>query len=272
MKKYPQYSFVDLHTQVIPTATSEERLALTRVFDAKANSPLSHVELAEQICRNGGNGMANALRGGRGVPYIEVLSDTVRDLKIEKVASLFDMTSSGVTLGEMDARYNDPLLDVFIKQLWSKALEDYIVATESAILGKVAADIYTKMTPEQQAEVNRKFEAVARSLPDRDLRKAGTAGALLVMGNLGGFATYTLMSTVMSAVSMGTLGFGAYTAASSILSVVLGPVGIVGVGAVALYQVASPNARKSLQAIATITMVRQRKLAKHTLELVRFVH
>ena len=48
--------------------------------------------------------MANALLGGRGVPYIEVLSDTVRDLKIEKVALLFDMTSSGVTLGEMDAR------------------------------------------------------------------------------------------------------------------------------------------------------------------------
>lgn len=182
------------------------------------------------------------------------------------------MTSSGVTLGEMDTRYNDPLLDVFIKQLWSRALEDYIVATESAILGKVAADIYTKMTPEQQAEVNRKFEAVARSLPDRDLRKAGTAGALLVMGNLGGFATYTLMSTVMSAVSMGTLGFGAYTAASSVLSVVLGPVGIVGVGAVALYQVASPDARKSLQAIATIAMVRQRKLAKHALDQVRFVH
>ena len=85
-------------------ATSEERLALKRVFDAKAKSPLSHVELAEQICRNGGNGMANALLGGRGVHYIEVLSDTVRDLKIEKVASLFDMTSSGVTLGEMDAR------------------------------------------------------------------------------------------------------------------------------------------------------------------------
>ena len=92
------------------------------------------------------------------------------------------------------------------------------------------------------------------------------------MGKLGGFATNTLLSTVMSAVSMGTLGFGAYTAASSILSVVLGPVGIVGVGAVALYQVASPNARKSLQAIATIAMVRQRKLAKHALDQVRFVH
>ena len=130
------------------------------------------------------------------------LSDTVRDLKIEKVASLFDMTSSGVTLGEMDVRLNDPLL---------------------------------------------------------------------VMGKLGGFATNTLMSTVMSAVSMGTLGFGACTAASSILNVVLGPVGIVGSGAVALYQVARPNARRSLQAIATGTIVCQRKLAKHTLELLRSV-
>ena len=64
------------------------------------------------------------------------------------------------------------------------------------------------------------------------------------MGKLGGFATNTLMSTVMSAVSMGTLGFGAYTAASSILSVVMGPVGIVGSGAEALYQVARRNARK----------------------------
>ena len=127
MKKYPQYSFVDLHTQVIPTATSEERLALTRVFDAKANSPLSQVELAEQVCRNGCNGIANALRGGLGVPYIEVLSDTVRDLKIKKVASLFDMTSSGLTLGEMDARYNDPLPDFFIKQLWSKALDERLL-------------------------------------------------------------------------------------------------------------------------------------------------
>ena len=91
------------------------------------------------------------------------------------------------------------------------------------------------------------------------------------MGKLGGFATNTLMSTVMSAVSMGTLSFGAYTAASSILSVVMGPVGIVGSGAVALNQVARRNARKSLQAIVTGTIVCQLKLAKHTLELLRSV-
>lgn len=45
----------------------------------------------------------------------------------------------------------------------------------------------------------------------------GTAG-LMALANLGGFATYTFLTSMMSALSFGTLGFGAYTAATSFLA------------------------------------------------------
>jgi len=87
----------------------------------------------------------------------------------------------------------------------------------------------------------------------------GTAG-LMALANLGGFATYTFLTSMMSALSFGTLGFGAYTAATSFLSIVIGPVGWTGLGLWALFSLGKPNMSKLVLIVATIGAIRQRVL------------
>jgi hypothetical protein len=81
---------------------------------------------------------------------------------------------------------------------------------------------------------------------------------LLALGNAGGFATYTLMSTVLSTVSLGTLSFGAYTFASSALSVVLGPIGWVGLGLYGIHKLGAPDKAQVVRLAATCAVISQR--------------
>lgn len=87
----------------------------------------------------------------------------------------------------------------------------------------------------------------------------GTAG-LMALANLGGFATYTFLTSMMSTLSFGTLGFGAYTAATSFLSVVIGPVGWAGLGLWAIFSLGKPDESKVVLIVATLGMIRQRIL------------
>jgi uncharacterized protein YaaW (UPF0174 family) len=66
------------------------------------------------------------------------------------------------------------------------------------------------------------------------------------------------MSSVLSTISLGTLGFGAYTAASSALSLVLGPVGWIALGAAGIYAFGKPELGKTIPLVATVAMIRQR--------------
>ncbi len=86
---------------------------------------------------------------------------------------------------------------------------------------------------------------------------SGTAG-FMVVANLGGFATYTFLTSMMSVVSMGSLGFGAYTAATSLLSIVIGPVGWAGLGVYAAFSLGKPNMTKLMPIVATVGTIRQR--------------
>lgn len=85
----------------------------------------------------------------------------------------------------------------------------------------------------------------------------GAAG-IMILANLGGFATYTFLTSMMSILSFGTLGFGAYTAATSLLSIIIGPVGWAGLGIFALFSLGKPNMSKLLLIVATIGAIRQR--------------
>jgi len=87
----------------------------------------------------------------------------------------------------------------------------------------------------------------------------GTAG-LMALANLGGFATYTFLTSMMSTLSFGTLGFGAYTAATSFLSVVIGPVGWAGLGLWTIFALGKPDKNKLVLLVATIGAIRQRIL------------
>jgi len=85
----------------------------------------------------------------------------------------------------------------------------------------------------------------------------GTAG-IMVLANLGGFATYTFLTSMMSAISMGTLGFGAYTAATSLLSIMIGPVGWAGLGLFTIFSLGKPQMSTLISLVAIIGAIRQR--------------
>lgn len=264
MTSRPNYFDADLAVLILPKATPEEQLSLTKIFSPEANKSLGPQELANAICRGGGHGFANLLRG-HGVAYTELVFDTAKLLKIESIASINDYTSHGVSIREMDARFFHPNLDTGNQILWTKDLDEYINKTEVSILTKIASEIYSGMSAEQKRMVDVKIQEITRGLPGQSLRGLSTASALVVLGNLGGFATYTLMSTIISSITLGTVGFGAYTFASSALSILLGPVGIAGIGVAAMYKFAGPDQRKSLQAVASIAMLRQRLTAQGAL-------
>ena len=80
----------------------------------------------------------------------------------------------------------------------------------------------------------------------------------MTVANLGGFSTYMLMSSFLSVVSFGTLGFGAYTAASSLLSTIIGPVGWTALGIYAIYKWTRPDFKKLIPAVITVAMISKR--------------
>ena len=94
---------------------------------------------------------------------------------------------------------------------------------------------------------------------DNNINTYLTGGAgLIALGNLGGFATYTFLTTFLSTISMGSLGFGAYTVATSLLSVIMGPVGWASLGAIAILTLGSSNTKKLIPIVAIIGAMRQR--------------
>ncbi|MCP4459977.1 MAG: hypothetical protein GY816_18435, partial [Cytophagales bacterium] len=100
-------------------------------------------------------------------------------------------------------------------------------------------------------EVSKQFDASHAG------KLTGAAG-IMILANLGGFATYTFLTSMMSVLSMGTLGFGAYTAATSLLSIIIGPVGWAGLGMFAIFSLGKPKMSKLMPIVATIGAIRQR--------------
>lgn len=258
------FSTVELGEEVLAKANPEERLALTKALDPKADRSLEPRLLADLVCRNGGHGVANFFRG-QGVPYSEVLGDTANILKIAGTPSISTVTNQGVSLAEIDARALVEWLDPIVHITWRTHLDNFILDTEKAILSKVAVDIYSQLSQTQKGIVDKKVQEMAQIIPGKNLSGIGTASALVALGNLGGFATYTLMSSIISSLTFGTVGFGAYTFASSALSLALGPPGIALLGGAALYKFAGPDDRRSLLAICTIGMIRQRLIGERAL-------
>ncbi|GAA5143280.1 hypothetical protein [Thalassotalea piscium] len=132
-----------------------------------------------------------------------------------------------------------------------------VVELEEAILKKVLKLSYENMSEDDRKEYDKKIKEIAVNHGISSTSIFGAAG-LMTVANLGGFTTYMLMSSFLSVVSFGTLGFGAYTAASSILSTIIGPVGWAALGVYALYKWSQPNYEKLIPAVITVSLIRQR--------------
>jgi uncharacterized protein YaaW (UPF0174 family) len=131
---------------------------------------------------------------------------------------------------------------------------------ERRVLSKLWGDLWNRLTPQQQEELNRRLSQESYSR-GRGIAGPAITGAGLAAANAGGFATYMMASTVVGALTgaLGfTLPFAFYTGMSSTIAAALGPVGWLGLGLVALWQLGKPNLSKVTAAVCVIGAVRAR--------------
>ncbi|WP_354328744.1 hypothetical protein [Undibacterium sp. GrIS 1.2] len=237
--------------------TDDERLELSRIFNVEMKLPDKPEQLAEKICSSGGHAIGNWLRN-QGLPYAELIFDVATSLKIENIVSPKNITSYGLSISEMDSRAYNNVVNSEIAKSWQIPLNAYIQHHEQEILKKFLMDTYQRMTPEQKREVDRKVQEIAKELPGANIGGLTTSAALMTLASVGGFAPYILLSTVISTVTAGLAGFGVYTAASSMLHLLLGPVGWTALGVSAIYKFGGPNQQQCLKAVLAISMLRSK--------------
>jgi len=126
-----------------------------------------------------------------------------------------------------------------------------IASVEASIVQKTWANASSKMTAEQLAAVRTELEKVAAQ-HGKSVGAELTGFAALSAAQLSGFGVYILGSTVLGAIN-GALGlglsFGAFTGLSSLISVVIGPVGWIGLGLATVVKLGSPNYKKILPVV-----------------------
>ena len=319
--------------KLLLSATVDERLALTRIFDQDSKNPYGTITLQEKISEEGGHGITNWWRG-QGTGYLDILDDIANELEIKNIPSY----ESGVKYydelfyikGEKDdtpeskvkrpftkdkatllgLEYAESIEKIIIVELIKKSYEfmvkqkkDYqmtlVKLQKKTSITKldidyklnqwVEDDIEEELKESLEKKIKRledklkrnllkeeesknKIKEISKQIDDFDNtindvvkefssdnrgKVVGTAG-IMILANLGGFATYTFLTSMMSFISVGTLGFGAYTAATSLLSIMIGPVGWAGLGLFTLFSIGKPKMSKLMPLVAVIGGIRQR--------------
>jgi uncharacterized protein YaaW (UPF0174 family) len=216
------------------------------------NRHVNNSILQKEICECGGHGVTNFFRG-QGTGYLDIVDDVANKLEISGLTPYSDAVGS-LSVSEFDER---DALKASVSHCTNLGIY-YAEKAEEKIILKLLDEAYKKMSPEEKRSFDNQINDVAKKFGSDPTKKlAGTAG-LMVLGNLGGFATYTFLTTTMSAISMGTLGFGAYTTATSALSVFLGPVGWAGLGVAAVYSYGKADFKKLIPIVTTVGAIRQR--------------
>jgi uncharacterized protein YaaW (UPF0174 family) len=233
--------------ELIEKATYEEKLSLTKILDKHQTKPFSATKLQKDICWEGGHGFANTYRG-QGTGYLDILDEVADELKIRNIPSY-----------NSKVKYYDEIESLKYDQEKTNILGiDYAEKVEEKIILKVLEITYKEMSEQDKLSFDAQINKIAKEFDSNITEKlTGTAG-LMALGNLGGFATYTFLTTAMSTITMGTLGFGAYTAATTLLSIALGPVGWAGLGAATILALGKPDYQKLIPIVATIGAIRQR--------------
>jgi uncharacterized protein YaaW (UPF0174 family) len=237
----------DVLIELLEQTTEDERLSLTKILNEYQKTPYTPKRIQEELSNAGGNSFMNLYRG-EGTGYIDIVDDVLNKLELNGLPSYL-----------LEIRHCDEkdALEFDESEARKKGIK-YVEKSEEKIILKLLEQAYKKMSVEDKASFDEQMNHVARML-DSDASKnlTGVAG-LMVLGNMGGFATYTFLTTAMSTITMGTLGFGAYTAATSLLSIVLGPIGWAGLGIFAAYSIGGENYQKTIPCVAIIGAVRQR--------------
>ena len=233
--------------EVLALATEDERLSLTKIIDKNQTKSYSYVMLQKEICEIGGHGIVNIFRG-QGTGYLDILDEVSDELNIKTLPSY-----------SLKVKYFEEIESLkFSQEVAREKGIEYAEKAEEEIILKLLEQIYEQFNDDQKEEFDKQINKIAQKFDSTIPQNlAGTAG-LIVLGNLGGFATYTFLTTALSTISMGTLGFGAYTAATSLLSIALGPAGWAALGLAGIFMLGKPEYKKLIPIVAIIGAIRQR--------------
>ncbi|HEX9273998.1 MAG TPA: hypothetical protein VGA01_17485 [Candidatus Binatia bacterium] len=130
-------------------------------------------------------------------------------------------------------------------------IEDSIVVT---IVYKVIRELPT-------GDRRRLAEELGKEAQDPNLAGELLAGGAIVAAQLSGFQIYLLATTTVGAMSAAlgiTLPFTIYTAMTSGISVVIGPIGWVAVGVAVLLHLSQPNWSKLIPGIVYVSYIRHK--------------
>lgn len=131
---------------------------------------------------------------------------------------------------------------------------------EKAIAIKVLNEVLSKMSEEQKNQFEKEILKIANK-ESRNTYKAGTVFATLTAAQVSGFGVYLLATSTLSTLS-GIIGlslpFAAYTGLSSIISVVIGPVGWIGAGLFTLWKINDVKYNKIIPAVIYISWLREK--------------
>lgn len=184
---------------------------------------------------------------------------TVRKKATHDIRSLIKRIK-GVEKEFSIASYSD-MLDLVGNKLKLKR-EGRIDRDFEAHLVKTAFD---KMVESMDEKDRKLLEHEIAKYADAHLGKKNLTFALsssgLVAANLGGFATYTMASSLLAGVSSSLgvgLPFAAYTTLSSALSAVMGPIGIITLGSWGLHKITSPNIKVTILTVLAVASIRER--------------
>lgn len=233
---------------VLRKATSKELLYLSRIVkEEEIKKPLSIYVLKEEICSIGGHTLANLCRK-EGTSYLDLMIDVAKELKISDIKSYdneviyFDKTES--------LKFSkDDSIEKGIK---------YAEEIEEKIILKVLELSYEKMSKKEKKSFDEQINIVAKDFDSNKNSYLTGAAGLLTLGKAGGFATYTFLTTSLSTLSLGSLSFATYTGATTLLGIILGPIGWASLGGIAILTLGSPNTKKLIPIVATIGAIRQR--------------
>lgn len=179
-------------------------------------------DIAAEIQRYGGNSFSNVFRGGKGVPYIEVVRDVADNLKVN---------------------YN----------------KNADVATiEGQIQIKVLEKAYKQMSDEERAELLKELGvSIANGIPTA-LPVVAIQGAI----KLGGFAAYKMALIIANAIAKVLIGRGLSLAANRALAQVMkafaGPIGWAITVVWTLVDLAGPAYRVIIPCVIHTAYIRQK--------------
>lgn len=191
-------------------------------------------EIAAEIQCFGANTFATLLRGGKGVPYKEVLCDVCDKMKVN---------------------YNEKSsVERIENALLSKVLEDALENMSSDEVKKLAAEIGIQNT--------------------QNITKQVLLGSFQTIFRMGGFKSYQLTLIVVNAILKALIGRGLSFAGNAALTrtvaILSGPVGWALTGAWTALDIASAAYRVTIPAVIQVAALRQKMMYANTAAQISF--